>query len=229
MGFREAYDLYVERVEVPVSEGAVRRWLNTDKVSGLKRGTKWYFNVQDLVRYHMNKIGVGKRGKKGVPRRARIKAVSPYELEIEEWPPHVEKFLKGRKSVRLRHILDLIGVPYSRLSAECSAQADAAQDLLEVLGWERMSPPKSFDWAPSAIARKARKKKQAKSRTPTEVLQQARALVRHLKAGGMYTLPQLRKHFGLSQSQAKTLIYSLIDEGKILALGQSSHVMYYDP
>lgn len=229
LGFREAYDAYATRVTKPVTEGAARRWLNNGNVPGIKRGNKWTLQVSELIRYHTNVIGTGKKGKKGKSRSPRIKAVSELELDVSAWAPHVQKFLEERKRVRPRQVLDLVGVPQDKLTPEVQHQINQAKDLLRHLGWEQMPLPHSFDWAPLAVVRKAKAKKPAKSRSPKEVEKQTRAFMRWLKGGGMYTLPEIREHFKLSVSQAKSLVYPLVDDGKIAVLGQVSQTMYYYP
>ena len=227
--FREAYDAYAERVERPVTEGAVRRWLLKGVVPALKRGNAWSIQVQEIIRYHINVIGVGKKGKKGRLRRERITPVSKYQLDESQWAPHIEAFLKTRQMVRPRQILDLVGVPPSKLSPEVSHWIRAVKELLGLFGWEQMPPPHRYDWAPRAVVRKAKMKVRSKARSPKEVAKQTRAVLRWLKAGGMYSLPEIRKHFDLSESQVKTIVYPLVDSGKIAVLGQSTQTMYYHP
>jgi len=226
--FRKVYDLYKTMVRYPVSEGAVRRWVNQGKIPAFKRGNRWTFCVKDLVRYHVNNLGQGPSYKKAPPRTTRIRPVADHELDPVEWEPHVRKFLKGRTVVRPRQICDLVGVAQDRLGPEVRNQMDRVKTLLRHLGWERMPEPKSYDWSPIAIVRKASAKKRAPARTQKQIEQQKRQLVRLLKReGGAYTADELAEKMGLTRIQVqRRLLRPLVKEGKVLYMGAQ---LYYHP
>lgn len=228
LSFREAYDAYCKRVTVPCTEGAVRRWLNTGKVPGIKRGSKWQLQVQDLVRYHANHIGTGK-GKKGTTRRERVKPVSKFQLDPADWAPHVEKFLKGRKVVRPRQILDLVGVPQDKLAPEVGSLIAKVKEQLRALGWEQLPPPHSYDWAPLAEVKKAKREKKRPPRANRKIEQDRRELLRFLRKGGLHTMSELATRLGLSKSQTRLMLTDLVHNGQVLTLGQASQTMYYHP
>lgn len=227
LSFREAYDAYADRVPKPVTEASVRRWMNQGRVPAIKRGSHWIVEPKELVRYHINNIGTGEGKTKGKLRRKRIKAVAPYQLDASEWPPHVEEFLKGRKVVRPRQILDLVGVPKEKLGPEVKAQINKVKELLTSLGWAQMPPPHSYDWAPLEKVKKARKKTRSKELTDKEVEKLQRKLLRRLKSGGMYSLPEIAKELEVSYSQGKRIVLPLYDEGKLAAIGRGHATMYY--
>lgn len=229
LSFREAYEIYVQRVPTPVTEGAVRRWLSNGTVHGIKRGNTWQLQVQDLIRYHVNKIGRGKKGRKGRLRRDRIESLSEFQLDEREWLSHFKAFLSDRKVVRPRQLLDLVGVSKAKLTPEVKGETIRAKEVLRRLGWQQMPEPHSYDWAPKAIVRKAKAKQAVKARSAKEIAAQARTLLRWLKTGGMYTLPEISKHSKLTASQAQGLIRLLLDEGKLATLGQASMTLYYHP
>lgn len=225
--FRQAYDLYKTMVRRPVMEGAVRRWINQGKVPGFKRGSRWLFCVQDLVRHHVNKLGQGLSGKKAKARTIRISPVADRQLEPHEWEPHVREFLKGRAVVRPRQICDLVGVPQDKLGPEVRCQMDQVKQLLQRLGWKRMPEPKSYDWCPVAVVRKAKAKKRAPARTQKQIEQQKRQLVRLLKRGGAYTADELAEKMKLTRTQLqRRILRPLVKDGRVLYMGAQ---LYYHP